>query len=189
MSGGLSTFQVGEKVGFLHESGGGTVRKIDSLGIFHVEDETGFERPFRQNELVKIYGSDYHLPDNVDLQRNDDDSLTRTNYTSHKETKTGSRKPIDIWEIDLHIESLRDSHWGMGNAEILKIQLTELRNFYSKARDKHIRKLIIIHGVGEGVLKDEVRLFLSKKEGIEYFDADYREYGKGATAVELRYNF
>ena len=51
------------------------------------------------------------------------------------------------------------------------------------------QKLIIIHGVGEGVLKDEVRLFLSKKEGIEYFDADYREYGKGATAVELRYNF
>ena len=99
MSGGLSTFQVGEKVGFLYESGGGTVRKIDSLGIFHVEDETGFERPFRQNELVKIYGSDYHLPDNVDLQRNDDDSLTRTNYTSHKETKTGSRKPIDIWDI------------------------------------------------------------------------------------------
>jgi DNA-nicking Smr family endonuclease len=77
----------------------------------------------------------------------------------------------------------------MGNAEILSYQLKELRNFYSKARDKHIRKLIIIHGVGEGVLKDEVRLFLSKKEGIEYFDADYREYGKGATAVELRYNF
>jgi hypothetical protein len=189
MSGGLSTFQVGEKVGFLHESGGGTVRKIDAAGIYHVEDETGFERPFRQNELVKIYGSNYHLPDNEDLQRNDDDSLTTRSYTSHKETKTGSRKPIDIWEIDLHIETLLDSHSGMGNAEILSYQLKELRNFYSKARDKHIRKLIIIHGIGEGVLKDEVRLFLSKKEGIEYFDADYREYGKGATAVELRYNF
>ena len=44
-----------------------------------------------------------------------------------------------------------------------------------------------IHGVVEGVLKEEVRSELSKIEGVEYFDADFREYGKGATAVELTY--
>jgi hypothetical protein len=32
-----------------------------------------------------------------------------------------------------------------------------------------------------------VRLFLDKKDGIEYYDADFREYGKGATAIEIRY--
>ena len=40
-----------------------------------------------------------------------------------------------------------------------------------------------------GVLRDEVRMFLDKKENIDVYDADFREYGKGATAVELFYNW
>lgn len=188
MSGTSSSFQINEKVGFLYEKGGGIVRKFDDKGLIYVEDEDGFERPFRVNELVKIHGSQYHLPDDSISQINEDDSISRIQHTIHKESRTGSRRPIDVWEIDLHIESLLDSHIGMSNADILSVQLKELKTFYKRAIDKHIRKLVIIHGVGEGVLKDEVRLFLSKKDGIEYYDADFREYGKGATAVEVHYN-
>jgi DNA-nicking Smr family endonuclease len=188
MSGISNSFLINEKVGFLYEKGGGIILKIDVNGFYLVEDETGFERPFRENELVKIHGSDYHLPEDSILQINTDDSISKSRHTIRKETLTGARRPIDVWEIDLHIESLVDSHAGMSNAEILKIQMKEFKNFYAKAREKHIRKLVIIHGVGEGVLKEDVRLFLSKKDGLEYYDADFREYGKGATAVEIRYN-
>lgn len=181
-------FKINEKVGFLYEKGGGIIRKIDDKGLFHVEDEFGFERPFRANELVKIYGSEYHLPDDSLAQINEDDTISKSSHTIRKENKTGSNKTIDVWEIDLHIESLLESHLGMSNAEILNYQMKELRTFFTKAKERHIRKLIIIHGVGVGVLKDEVRLFFSKKDGIEYYDADFREYGKGATAVEIRYN-
>ena len=55
--------------------------------------------------------------------------------------------------------------------------------------EKDIQKIIVIHGVGEGVLKEEIRSYLSKQEGLEYYDADFREYGKGATAVEIHYNY
>lgn len=188
MSGISNSFQINEKVGFLYEKGGGIVRKIDDKGFIFVEDESGFERPFRASELVKIHGSEYHLLDDNITQINEDDTISKIKHTTHKESRTGSRRPIDVWEIDLHIESLLESHVGMSNAEILTLQLKELKNFYKRAIDKHIRKLVIIHGVGEGVLKDEVRLFLSKKEGIDYYDADFREYGKGATAVEVHYN-
>jgi hypothetical protein len=188
MSGGLNTFLVGEQVRFLYETGGGRVVQILSSGTYTVEDEDGFERTFRAQELVKIHGTDFHLPDDAIVQINDDDSITNRKYTVRKEEKTGSRKPMDIWEIDLHIESLVDSHVGMGNAEILAIQMRELRNFYNRAREKHIRRIIIIHGVGEGVLKEEVRMFFSRKEGLEYYDADFRDYGKGATEVNLFYN-
>ena len=44
-------------------------------------------------------------------------------------------------------------------------------------------------GVGEGVLKQEIRSYLDKQEGVEYFDADFREYGKGATTIEIHYNY
>lgn len=181
-------FRINEKVAYLYEKGGGVITKIDEKGFIYVEDEFGFERPFRSNELVKIYGSEYHLPENSIAQINEDDTISSSRHTIRKENKTGSNKTIDVWEIDLHIESLLESHAGMSNAEILNHQMRELRTFFTKAKEKHIRKLIIIHGVGEGVLKDEVRLFFSKKDGIEYYDADFREYGKGATAVEIRYN-
>jgi DNA-nicking Smr family endonuclease len=189
MSGGSRSFQIGEEVSFLYESGKGIVRSFLPNGLLKVEDSDGFERSFRPDELAKIYSSDYKLPDDAVTQINEDDSISREHYTIRKETKTGSRKPIDIWEIDLHIESLLDSHAGMSNAEILNHQLRELRTFYQKARSKYIRRIIIIHGVGEGVLKEEVRFFLSKKDGVEFYDADFREYGKGATAVDLFYNF
>jgi hypothetical protein len=188
MSGGLRSFQPGEKVGFLYEKGGGMVKIVLPDNRYRVEDGDGFERDFRGDELVKIFGEDYKLPDDAVAQINEDDSITQEHFTVRKESRTGSKRPIDVWEIDLHIEALTDSNVWMSNAEILSIQLRELRTFYSKARSKHIRKLVVIHGVGEGVLKDEVRLFLTRQEGVNYYDADFREYGKGATAVDLFYN-
>lgn len=183
----LMSFQIGEKVAFLFESGGGIVREIKNE-FYYIEDETGFERPFRINELAKIHGTDYKLNKDTVDQIVVEDSAEDFRHSSHKESRTGYLKPIDVWELDLHIETLIDSHKGLTNTQILNKQLTVFKAFFQKAKSKQIRKLVIIHGVGEGVLKDEVRLFLSKQEGVEFFDASYLEYGKGATQVEVRYN-
>ncbi|MBI1835746.1 MAG: Smr/MutS family protein [Flavobacteriia bacterium] len=137
--------------------------------------------------LIEI-SNDYHLPDDQDVYLNDDDSLGANKHTVKKEQKTGYRKPIDVWEIDLHIEEITDSHAGLSNFEILNKQLKEFKNFFNRAKSKRIRKIVVIHGVGEGVLKEEIRIYLSKQEGVEYFDADFRDYGKGATAAEIHYN-
>ena len=181
-------FNVGEQVGFLFETGGGVVRKIVNENQFLVEDNTGFERPFSKSELVKIYGNDYKLPDNKDLELNEDDTLSSNKHLVRKEQLTGYRRPIDVWEIDLHIEEITESHSGLSNFEILTKQLKEFKSFFSRAKLKRIRKIVAIHGVGEGVLKEEIRIFLSKQEGVEYYDADFREYGKGATTAEIHYN-
>lgn len=189
-------YQIGEKVVFLFETGGGIVRSIDSsksatsVGIiYYVEDETTFERPFRENEIAKIHSTDYKLNvDDVD-QILVDESLEEINLTVHKETRTGYLKPIDVWEIDLHMESITDRHLNLTNTQILNQQMGVFKAFYKKARAKQIRKIIVIHGVGEGVLKAEVRMFLQGQEGVEFFDASYLEYGKGATQVEIHYNW
>ncbi len=180
-------FQIGEKVAFLNESGGGIVRKISNF-IYFVEDETGFERPFRINELAKIHGTDYKLRGNEMNELLVDGTIEEVHHSVRKEMKTGYLKPIDVWEIDLHIESITESHSGLTNGQILIKQLSIFKSFLNDARKKNIRKLIVIHGVGEGVLKEEVRAILKKIEGAEFFDASYQEYGKGATQVEFRYN-
>ena len=177
-------FNVGERVGFLYEKGGGIIRGFDASNRALVEDESGFERPFLLTEIIKIHSTDYEMDSYTD-NVNEDESLSTANYFVRQEVLTGRRRPSEVWEIDLHIEELLESHKGMSNAEILLKQMTEFRSFFKRAREKSIPKLVVIHGVGEGVLKNEIRTFLSKKDYVEFYDASYLEYGKGATEIRL----
>lgn len=180
-------FQIGEKVVFLNEVGGGIVRRIEN-SVYLVEDESGFERPFPPSELAMVHGTEYKSSASVKDKFIADITNSTLQHTVKKENRTGYLKPIDVWEVDLHIESLTETHNGLSNAQILNRQIGMFKSFFSNAKSKNIRKLIVIHGVGEGVLKEEVRMFLGKQEGVEYFDASYSEYGKGATQIEIRYN-
>lgn len=181
-------FKVGQKVTFLHETGGGTVIKIVDSSYF-VEDETGFDRPFLENELAAIHGTDYRLQDIENLDLTEDNTITTQKHQVLSERQTGTSKSLDFWEIDLHIEEITESHRGLSNFEILTKQVSEFRHFFKKAKEQRISKLVVIHGVGEGVLKEEIRSYLGKQSGVEFYDADFREYGKGATTIELHYNY
>lgn len=172
-------FKIGEKVTFLHEAGWGIIRAFkDDLVI--IEDETGFERSVALNELVKIHIEQKDTLEEIPLSFSEKD-VGRDDRSKMVDTQ----KFKDFWEIDLHAHELLESERGMSNAEILSHQMFVLKSSFSKACDQHVRKLIIIHGVGKGVLKGEVRAFLQEQEGINYYDADYNEYGKGATEVRL----
>jgi hypothetical protein len=59
-------------------------------------------------------------------------------------------------EIDLHIEELVDSHSGLTNHEILSIQLERFEKELQYCISNGIKKLIVIHGVGNGKLKSEI---------------------------------
>lgn len=177
-------FKVGERVSFLHESGGGEVVRKVSDHEYVVLDETGFERPFSFNELVKIHGNQEDVYNELVTFIPDDEEEHRAN----RKVYTVDRRK-DFWEIDLHTHALLPTEQGMNHTEMLNIQMSEFRAFYRQAREKFIKKLVVIYGVGEGVLKNEVRDFLSTQEGVSFFDADYRNYGKGATEINIIYNF
>lgn len=176
-------FNIGEKVSFLTETGYGIVMSYKNEDWIIVEDETGFERELPIKEIVKIHGDqsqslmdDFELSDVYDVPVNMGQSAPR-----------GLTKFKDYWEIDLHSHMILDTERGLSNSQILERQLYEVKRCFRDAMKNLVRKLIIIHGVGEGVLKQEVRYFLEGKEGIEFYDADFREYGKGATEVRLYY--
>ena len=120
---------------------------------------------------------------------NEKSDLEKETIYREFQEKTGQKKAATVWEIDLHIEELLESTRGMSNTEILLKQMKEFRATFKKAKQQHIHKLIVIHGVGEGVLKNEIRTYLSQQDQIEVYDADYSEYGKGATAVEFHPNW
>lgn len=182
------TFEIGQQVGFMHERGTGIVRGFRPNNEIIVEDETGFERFYNVSELIVIHSNNFEIDFSNPSLIGEETTVTTSTVYEREESVAGHARSTKYWEIDLHIEELTDSHRGMTSAEILQKQLSEFRAFFKRAIKKRIPKLIVIHGVGEGVLKDEIRLFLSKKEQLEYFDAPYIDYGKGATEIRIPQN-
>lgn len=89
-------------------------------------------------------------------------------------------------EIDLHIEKLGINGAGKTNGEIVQQQMEHCKNFVDKAILAGKREIVIIHGVGTGVLKQEVHKLLKSYYGIRYEKATSRNYGEGATLVHLK---
>lgn len=88
-------------------------------------------------------------------------------------------------EIDLHIDELVDDSTGMQPTEMLKTQMSYFKRCLSEAIIRHVDKLIVIHGVGTGVLKQEVEKELSQYKGIHSFPASMQKYGVGAIEILL----
>jgi hypothetical protein len=93
----------------------------------------------------------------------------------------------DLVEIDLHIHELIEDTRGLANHEMLEIQLGRFRNELETAIANGTRRIVFIHGIGNGTLKQELRKELTSKFKKYYFqDASFKEYGYGATMVILK---
>lgn len=88
-------------------------------------------------------------------------------------------------KVDLHIEALVDDYKRMNSMEILNVQLSYFRRILESALQNNIRRLIVIHGVGAGILKAEIRRELQEYDYIEVHDAPIAEYGVGATVARI----
>ena len=93
----------------------------------------------------------------------------------------------DLVEVDLHIHQLLEDTRGLSNHEMLEVQLGRFRNEMETAIANGTRRIVFIHGIGNGTLKQELRKELGSKYKKYYFqDASFKEYGYGATMVILR---
>jgi len=92
-----------------------------------------------------------------------------------------------IEEIDLHIESIVDDHSNMSNGEIINTQMARFTTALEGARIGKTKKIVFIHGIGNGKLRYELRKTLDNKyPDLQYNDASFAEYGFGATMVILK---
>lgn len=180
------SFVVGDRVSFVDEAGNGIIISIIDKHKVKVKNSDGFELIYAVKKLVPLAkSSDFKIP------AADEHQFIRAKLKSESINK---KKPSVssihklIWEIDLHIEELVDDHSRLSNGEILDIQMRRFTSFLSSAVEKRIPKVIIIHGKGEGVLKNEIRTALFAYGNMEIQDASYSKYGQGATEVNIRFN-
>jgi hypothetical protein len=114
-------------------------------------------------------------------QKRNEDTIKKSN---HKFKKLKNTEQI---EIDLHIEKIIDDFVGMSNGEIINIQLNHFRKHMETAIVNKVKRIVFIHGIGNGTLKYELRKILDEEYHEHAFqDASFKEYGYGATMVILK---
>ncbi|MEZ5046606.1 MAG: Smr/MutS family protein [Chitinophagaceae bacterium] len=91
------------------------------------------------------------------------------------------------YEVDLHIEKLTAQHQSMSNSEKLALQLKVCIEALDMAHATHQERIVLIHGIGNGKLKNEIHSILQQTNYILRYVYDYdSRYGYGATEAFLR---
>ncbi len=90
-------------------------------------------------------------------------------------------------EIDLHIQNLLNGHARLDKGEILRIQLQHFERFLDKAIRLGVPSVFVIHGMGEGKLREAIAARLREYPEVAKFRNEYHhKYGYGATEVIFR---
>ncbi|MCI5054732.1 MAG: Smr/MutS family protein [Flavobacteriales bacterium] len=166
-------FKIGDKVTLLNEVGEGMIMAIVNPNLLEVEID-GFAYQVPTNEVI------LSKPMTIDrTEIKDVNPVVKAKQIPERKPKRSHYE-----EIDLHLHNLVSYESNLSNSEKLFIQLEALRDKLEKCIKNKTKSLIVVHGIGKGVLKAEVRKVLSDYH-LEYFDASYRDYGRGATQVNF----
>jgi dsDNA-specific endonuclease/ATPase MutS2 len=76
----------------------------------------------------------------------------------------------------------------MTNAQIIQYQLKYFQKELENAIAANLKKVIFIHGVGNGRLKQEILAILRNYPEFSVQDASFKKYGFGATEVIINNN-
>lgn len=179
----MGKFSIGDRAEMLDEAISGVIQKVDGDRVTLITED-GFPMHFTESDLVKIEGD---IP-----VSNHEVAQVKKEKAASKKRKMPTVKPRERsapkMEVDLHIHQLVKSSKGMSNYDMLNIQLETAKRQLEFAINKRIQKVVFIHGVGEGVLKEELRYLFNRYDNVKFYDADYQKYGLGATEVYIYQN-
>ena len=144
----LMKFKIGDLVKPIDESIEGKVVGIEKTKIL-VLLEDGFEMHYFERELVHKINDIYSEVETKDL---------------HLQIIIEAYK---IESVDLHFDALHFKQYKVQPHEVLSKQLLMLHEAILEAQKNKVNQLDIIHGKGEGILKNEVIKMLLKYKNIE----------------------
>lgn len=142
-----------------------------------------------ENEENIIEDKKYHLEKLIDKNKKNEINIEKKNTNEIEPIPQKHIIDRRVAEVDLHIDELLESIEGMSNSEMLKFQVNYFIKMLESAIYHKYFKIIFIHGVGNGKLKEEIRKIL--KETYSYlrvYDASLAKYGVGATEVQIPMN-
>ena len=191
--------KAGDKVRFMDDVGEGVVMEVLGGDKVRVEDEDGFDREYNRKELVvvgdrateeeaywnKLPALSDILAKGVD-EKKQKRICEKLEVTYANARATSQHRRGEHMEVDLHFHELVEDMSGLKDRVFLDVQLNHFERMMRIASEQRIRKIIFIHGVGEGVLRNQIRTRLDLYyPDCSARDANPREYGSGATEITL----
>jgi len=180
----MRDFKIGDVVETIDDVISGTVVGIEGNTVT-IEDADGFVISFLSSELMRVGGA-----------------IQVTNYEVAQvkaQKELPKKRPLKVvkakertapkMEVDLHVNKLVRDYGNLTSFQKLNLQLDTAKRQLEFAMRKKIQKVVFIHGVGEGVLKEELGYLFRRYENLKYYDADYQKYGMGATEVYFFQNY
>ena len=140
---------------------------------------------YRSNEYFDskavIFGEEEKVIGRAD-QKTEENLSSSVVVTEEKK----KRIPDDTIQVDLHIENLAENINELSPSDIINLQMRKFHGSIEEAIEKKAKRLIVVHGVGQGTLKMQIRKELQEKyPQYSFQDASFKEYGFGATLVHL----
>ena len=156
-----------------------TSQKVNGKKVFKKVSELLANQQQRFSfELFKVY-PDKTQKDSLDLSK-----LNKSDFKVYQAEQAKEYMPPARSVIDIHIEKLTDNFSRLSGTEIMEIQLNEFEKYYDLAVFHHLKEFTVIHGVGEGKLRDEIHNRLKAKKAVKTFVNQYHHlYGFGATDI------
>ncbi|RKR07077.1 Smr domain-containing protein [Maribacter vaceletii] len=179
----MRVFNIGDKVETIDDVISGTILSIDGSKIT-IEDSNGFVLSYFDKELMKV-GGDISVTNYEIAKIKSEKEIPKKKKNVVLKTKERNAPKL---EVDLHVDKLVRNSGNMSSYEKLNLQLETAKRQLEFAMRKRIQKVVFIHGVGEGVLKEELGYLFRRYENLKYYDADYQKYGMGATEVYIYQN-
>ncbi|MEP2238171.1 MAG: Smr/MutS family protein [Maribacter sp.] len=177
-------FNIGDTVETIDDVIKGVVESIDGTNITMLSDD-GFPLTYAAHELVLI-ADDIRVSNYEVAKIKKEKEIPKRKKTRVLKSKERTAPKM---EVDLHINQLIKNPKSISKFDMLTLQLDTAKRQLDFAISKRIQKIVFIHGVGEGVLKEELGSLFRKYDNVKYYDADYQKYGLGATEVYIFQNF
>ena len=180
----------GDKIRFLDAVGGGVIVQYDAeKQQVWVETDDGFDvGPLPANKCVVCESADKYQRIRVATTTHKQKEAALPQPTPQVAPSKRPKKQRDEWVIDLHLEALPTSGNGMTDVEKHQYQL----RFFRMQMQQHLRyrgrRVVVIHGKGNGVLRNEIRQIIKRdfSTQVEMHDADFSRYEEGATLVIVK---
>lgn len=165
------TMKIGDKVSAIDEDLKGTITSVKGE-IVVFKDEHGFTHQFKKNKLV---------PQNPEIYEHV--KTVRKAEIPKPISKKHHKKHL---VLDLHFENLVKNPADYDAFERIFMQKEKLVETLDFCRKNNLKKLEIIHGIGDGVLQRMVHDYLIGQTNLEFDDHDFFYHQRGSILVTLK---
>jgi hypothetical protein len=162
--------KIGDKVSVVDEDLSGVVTSVKG-NIVVFKDEYGFTYQYPQEKLVPKNASLY---ENIKVVKKPEPrkSVSKKHQKNHL-------------VLDLHFHNLVKNPNDYDSFERLFIQKEKLLEVISFCRKNNLKRLEIVHGIGDGVLQKMVFDVLESQSGLDFYNKEILHHQSGAVMVEF----